>query len=54
VAVGDLLGTPWPRRSTPMTRYPSFRKNIICGSQSSEDSGQPWLKTIGCPDPQSL
>jgi hypothetical protein len=37
-----------------MTRYPSPKKNIIWESQSSDDKGHPWLKTMGCPDPQSL
>jgi hypothetical protein len=27
--------------------------NIIWASQSSAESGQPWLKTIGWPEPQS-
>ena len=28
-----------------------LRKNSICVSQSSAESGQPWQKTIGCPVP---
>src|ERR1700722_5930733 len=42
------------RRSWPITRNPLFKKNIICGSQSSEDRGQPCENTMGCPLPQSL
>jgi hypothetical protein len=34
--------------SWAMTRKPRLRKNSICVSQSSDDSGQPWLKTMGC------
>ena len=30
------------------------KEEVIWASQSSADSGQPWLKTIGWPDPQSL
>src|SRR5271154_1994213 len=29
-------------------------KNSIWVSQSSAESGQPWLNTMGCPEPQSL
>ena len=29
-------------------------KKNICSSQASALSGQPWLKTTGCPVPQSL
>ena len=32
----------------------TITKNIICASHSSADSGQPWLKTMGWPVPQSL
>jgi hypothetical protein len=35
-------------------RNPRSTKNIIWASQSSLDNGQPWLKAIGCPEPQSL
>lgn len=35
-------------------RPPRARKNSIFASQSSDDSGQPWLNTIGWPEPQSL
>src|SRR6478735_5053208 len=45
---------PCPRRSCATTRYPLERKNSSWLSQSSADNGQPWLKTIGCPSPQSL
>ena len=45
---------PWPRRSCAITRKPRSPKNIICRSQSSDVSGQPWLNTIGRPWPQSL
>jgi hypothetical protein len=37
-----------------MHRKPRDAKKIICGSQSSALSGQPWLNTIGCPLLQSL
>ena len=45
---------PCPRRSWAMHRKPRDAKNIICASQSSALSGQPWLKTMGWPLPQSL
>ena len=38
---------PWPRRSWAITRKPLPRKNSIFVSQSSADSGQPWLNTMG-------
>ena len=54
VPVAVCVERPCPRRSWAITRYPCNRKNIICVSQSSAESGQPWLKTSGWPDPQSL
>ena len=32
----------------------ALQEEHICASQSSADSGQPWLNTMGCPLPQSL
>jgi hypothetical protein len=49
-----LLDRPWPRRSWAMQRNPRDAKKNICASQSSALTGQSWLKTIGCPLPQSL
>src|ERR1700751_1970268 len=48
------LERPCPRRSWAMARNPRLRKNSICVSQSSDDSGQPWLKTTGWPAPPIL
>src|SRR5712664_1037699 len=45
---------PCPRRSWAMTRQPCRRKNSIWVSQPPPESGQPWLKTTGWPEPRSL
>ena len=54
VAVGGLGG---PAVAPPVVSDDAvavLRKNIICASQSSAESGQPWLNTMGWPSPQSL
>src|SRR5258708_14323668 len=36
-----------------MQRYPLAPRNTIWSSQASALKGHPWLKTTGCPSPQS-
>ena len=43
------LERPWPRRSWAIRGNPREPRKSICASQASALSGQPWLKTIGCP-----
>ena len=56
-AVGAVGHLRRPAVPAPVVRDHAVaapRKNIIWASQSSAESGQPWLKTIGWPEPQSL
>ena len=54
VAVADLGGAAVPAPVVGDDAVAVLRKNSIWVSQSSADSGQPWLKTMGWPSPQSL
>jgi hypothetical protein len=36
------------------TRYVTLGVRILVDPADPEESGQPWLKTTGCPVPQSL
>jgi hypothetical protein len=54
VVAVEGLARPWPRRSWATQRKPWLTRKFIWSSKSSEFKGQPWLKTTGCPDPQSL
>jgi hypothetical protein len=54
VPIGDLRGAAMATAVMGDDAEAVAWKNSICVSQSSDDSGQPWLNTIGCPLPQSL
>src|SRR5258708_4306950 len=53
VAVARLGGSAVAAPVMGHDAIAGLRKNSICVSQSSADSGQPWLNTMGCPLPQS-
>ena len=41
-------------RAPQVAFFTPYSSKVIWASQSSAESGQPWLKTIGWPEPQSL
>jgi hypothetical protein len=51
VAVADLARTAVAAPVMRDDAVPWSMKNSIGVSQSSDESGQPWLNTMGCPDP---
>jgi hypothetical protein len=54
VAVGHLRRPAVPAPVVRDHAVAAAEEEHHLGSRSSAESGQPWLKTIGWPEPQSL